>query len=144
HAYIRFASSAGSSGKYYILGMTTAEMYLIKAECLARDGKPGDAATVLRTLRRTRFTTNESADAIGGSLQEVLDERAREMSELWRIFDIKRLNGAENAGIKIVRHVLTDPSNLGSEKVIEILPNDKRYAIPFDLTQVLLMKWEQN
>ncbi len=36
------------------------------------------------------------------------DERMREMGAEWRFFDIKRLNGAENAGIAIRRKILSD------------------------------------
>ena len=142
HAYLRFAST--SAGKYYILWMTTAEMYLIKAECLARAGNTAEAANVLRTLRRTRFTTTEAADNIGGTLQEVLDERAREMSELWRFFDIKRLNGADNANIKVTRTVLSDYANINSAYTLEIGPNDPRWAVPISTQQIILMGWEQN
>ncbi|MDR0509923.1 MAG: RagB/SusD family nutrient uptake outer membrane protein [Rikenellaceae bacterium] len=143
HAYQRFASQNGSSGKYYLLGMTTAEMYLIKAECLARAGRTSEAAEELKTLRRTRFTTEAEADNIGGSVEEVLDERAREMTELWRFFDIKRLNGKENAGIKIKRTL--PGSTAGSPDVdVEILPDDPRWALPFTFQQVVLMGWEQN
>jgi len=144
HAYLRYSSSSGSSGKYYLLGLTTAEMYLIKAECLSRAGNTADAATALRTLRRARFTTTAAADAIGGSVQEVLDERAREMTELWRFFDIKRLNGAENANISIHRQVLTDVSDVTSAQNVVIAPNDSRWALPFTFQQILLMGWEQN
>ena len=144
HVYLRFASNSGSSGKYYILGMTTAEMYLIKAECLARAGNSAEAANVLKTLRRTRFTTTESADDIGGTVQEVLDERAREMSEIWRFFDIKRLNGAENANITIRRTILTTPSDINSAQVLEIGPDDPRWAVPITYQQLVLMGWEQN
>lgn len=144
HAYVRFVSSSGSSGKLYLVGMTTAEMYLIKAECLAREGKTAEAAQVLKTLRRTRFTTNAVADNIGGTLQEVLDERAREMTELWRFFDIKRLNGADKAGIKIKRTILTTPTDINSTSVIEISPDDPAWAIPINYQQTVLMGWEQN
>jgi hypothetical protein len=142
HTYLRFFSS--SFGKFYILGLTTAEMYLIKAESLARAGHVGEAAEVLRTLRRARFTTQAAADNIGGSVQEVLEERAREMSELWRFFDIKRLNGAENANIRIKRTILTDLTDINSIKDIEIAPDDPRWALPIQLQQAILMGWEQN
>jgi hypothetical protein len=144
HAYLRFSSSSGSSGKYYLLGMTTAEMYLIKAECLARAGQTSQAAAELKTLRRARFTAQIDADNIGGSVQEVLDERAREMTELWRFFDIKRLNGKENANIKITRAILTDLTSIGSATNVEMLPNDPKWALPFTFQQKLLMRWEQN
>lgn len=144
HAYLRFVSNAGSSGKYYILGLTTAEMYLIKAECLARAGQTGQAAEVLKTLRRTRFSDQASADNIGGTVQEVLDERAREMTELWRFFDIKRLNGAENANISIQRTVLKDYADINSAEQITIAPDDHRWALPITYQQLILMGWEQN
>jgi len=142
HAYQRFVSANGSSGKYFILGLTTAEMYLIKAECLARAGQTAEAANVLKTLRRTRFTTTGAADAIGGSVQEVLDERAREMTELWRFFDIKRLNGAENANIRIQRTILTIPNDINTTQAINIAPDDPRWAIPVTKKEKTLMGWE--
>jgi hypothetical protein len=144
HVYLRFSSSSGSSGKYYILGLTTAEMYLIKAECLARAGNTAEAATALKTLRRARFTTTEAAENIGGSVQEVLDERAREMAELWRFFDIKRLNGAEKANITIRRKILTNVTDINSVQEIEIQANDPRWASPLTTQQIMLMGWVQN
>ncbi|WP_321479081.1 RagB/SusD family nutrient uptake outer membrane protein [uncultured Bacteroides sp.] len=39
-------------------GLTTTEVYLIKAECLARDGKYGDAMDVLNTVRQKRILPN--------------------------------------------------------------------------------------
>ncbi len=142
HAYIRF--HAMTSGKHYMLGLTTPEMYLIKAECLARAGQTGQAAEVLKTLRRVRFTTQAVADDIGGSVQEVLDERTREMGEIWRFYDIKRLNGAENAGLTVSRTVLTDSADPGSGQTYVIQPDDPRWAMPIDRAQLILMGWEQN
>jgi len=144
HVYMRFINFAASPGKYYILGLTTAEMYLIKAECLSRAGNTAEAANVLRALRRTRFTTTAAADNIGGSLHEVLDERAREMSEIWRFFDIKRLNGADKANIKIMRTILTNPTDINSTQMLEVGPNDTRWAVPIDYQQMILMNWKQN
>lgn len=142
HAYMRFCTSG--AGKHYVIGLTTAEMYLIKAECLARSGQAATAAEVLKTLRRTRFTTQAAADDIGGSLQEVLDERTREMGELWRFFDIKRLNGAENAGIPVRRTIVTDFTDANATQTYEISPDDPRWALPIDPAQLLLMRWTQN
>ena len=142
HAFGRFGTA--SSGFYQILGPTTAEMYLIKAECLARAGNTAEAANVLRTLRRTRFTTQAVADNYGGSIQEVLDERAREMAMVWRFFDIKRLNGAENANIILKRTIMTDRTDMNSAIDIEILPNDPRWALSIPLEQCILMGWERN
>ena len=141
HDYKRFHCYGGADA---ILGMTTAEMYLIKAECEARAGNAAAAAEDLRTLRRTRFYDMVAAENIGGTIQEVLDERTREMGAFWRFYDIKRLNGAENANIHIRREILTDPSDINSRILLEIAPNDPRWAIPFYSQEVEMMGWAQN
>jgi tetratricopeptide (TPR) repeat protein len=140
HSYFRFYGN----GCINILGMTTAEMYLIKAECLSRAGKTAEAAEVLKVLRRTRFMNDASANNIGGSVPEVLDERYREMTGLWRFFDIKRLNGAENAGISIRRQILSDQKNPNSVIELVIGPNDGRWALPLYKVEAANMGWEQN
>lgn len=145
HTYHRFVNSSGSSGKYYILGPTTAEMMLIKAECLARAGKTGDAQIVLQKLRTTRFTTVETANKIGGSVQDVLDERRREMTSVFRWYDIKRLNGKENANISITKRRYSVLTDLQSPIITSTLaPNDPFYAWPLSPTQITLMGWENN
>ena len=85
-----------------------------------------------------------AAENIGGSVQEVLDERTREMGAFWRFYDIKRLNGAENAGIYIRRDILTDPSDLNSVTRLEIAPEDPRWALPFYSLEAEKMGWQQN
>jgi hypothetical protein len=142
HSYMRFHSN--TAGKYYLLGMTTPEMHLIKAECLARAGQTDQAAEELKTIRRTRFANQDIAEDIGGTVQEVLDERAREMGELWRFYDIKRLNGAEDAGITVTRTILTDYTDIDSSETYVIQPNDSRWALPIENSQLILMKWAQN
>lgn len=136
HNYSRFTGA--------VIGMTTAEMYLIKAECEARAGNTAAAAEDLKTLRRTRFMDNASAEAIGGSVQEVLDERFRELGAVWRFFDLKRLNGAEDAGIVVRREILTDPTDINSVTTLEIQPDDPRYALPIYPVELSNMDWEQN
>lgn len=140
HAYRRFFGT----NKAELIGMTTAEMYLIRAECLARSGKTAEAAEALRTLRRTRFITTEAADNTGGTVQDVLDERAREMGPLWRVWETKRLNGAENAGISLRRNILADKSDLNSVTELVIGPDDGRWAMPFHPLEAERMGWQQN
>ena len=140
YSYLRFNCNYAGS----ILGMTTAEMYLIKAECEARAGNTAAAAEDLRTLRRTRFYDRTAAENIGGSVQEVLDERFREMGDFFRFYDIKRLNGAENAGIHITREILTDPTDINSVTTLDIAPDDPRWALPFYRYEAERMGWEQN
>ncbi|WP_320913869.1 RagB/SusD family nutrient uptake outer membrane protein [Butyricimonas paravirosa] len=138
YSYSRFAGNS-------LIGMTTAEMYLIKAECEARSGNTGEAAETLRTLRYTRFMDEASAEAgVTGSVQDVLDERLREMGAFWRFFDVKRLNGAEDAGIYVRREILTNPVDLNTRTVLEIAPDDPRWALPFYTFEAEMMGWEQN
>lgn len=127
-----------------IIGMTTAEMYLIKAECQARSGDETGAAETLKTLRRTRFLNDVVAEDIGGTVQEVLDERFREIGAVGRFYDIKRLNGAENAGIYIRRDIMTNPTDKTSVVQLEIDPDDPRWALPFYSFEAASMGWEQN
>lgn len=141
YSFFRYKESGENTN---ILGMTTAEMYLIKAECLARSGKNEEAAEVLKTLRRSRFTNAEAANRIGGSIQEVLDERAREMTPFWRYYDIKRLNGAEKAGISLTREVLTDYKDISSRKRITIAADDSKWAFPIYKPELDKMGWQQN
>lgn len=140
HCYYRFHGN----GSVKMLGMTTAEMMLIKAECLARSGKNDEAAQVLKDLRATRFMNAEAANNIGGSVQDVLDERERELTNIWRFYDIKRLNGAENAGISINRVILSNPKDINSKTILTIAPDDPRWAMPIYRGEVANMGWEQN
>ena len=124
--------------------MTTAEMYLIKAECMARSGQNGEAAELLKTFRRTRFMNETAANNITGSVQDVLDERTREMGAVWRFFDMKRLNGAENAGLYIRRRILSDITDPDSVTELVIAPDDPRWAMPFNPEEADNMSWNQN
>src|SRR5690606_13863746 len=94
----------GYGGQAYpFTGLATDEIYLIKAECMARRNEVAQAIEILNTLRRHRFDNTKpfvQVDAADGeeALQKVLDERRREL--VWRCLrwqDIKRLNleGAE-------------------------------------------------
>ena len=140
-SYMRFTSNGTN---LVMLGMTTAEMYLIKAECEARAGHEADAAETLKTLRRTRFTEEAAADNIGGTLQDVIDERCREMGQLWRFFDMKRLNGTDHANLSIVREIMTDPTDLGTVTTLTIGPDDPRWAVPIYAPEAANMGWAQN
>ncbi len=52
------------SGMYNFGGITTVEVYLIKAECLARAEQVAEAITVLNTVRKTRILPSEYADIV--------------------------------------------------------------------------------
>lgn len=74
--------------------MRAAEMYLIEAEALARDGKDADAATVLFELASARDTQYTKSTKTGAALiDEILTQRRVELwAEGFRFYDLKRLN----------------------------------------------------
>lgn len=80
------------------LYMSVAEMYLIEAEALARQGQDGPAKTVLETLVKTRYPAY-SASSLSGTdlLNEILLQRRIELwGEGWSLLDIKRLKQGLN------------------------------------------------
>ncbi|MBQ6871776.1 MAG: RagB/SusD family nutrient uptake outer membrane protein [Bacteroidales bacterium] len=80
-------------------GPTTAEMILIRAECLARQNKVSDAMTEVNKLREVRMDASAPADrkyltasSQNEAVKVIIDERMREMPFTMRWFDIVRLN----------------------------------------------------
>ena len=74
--------------------MRSAEMYLVEAEALARQGKDAEARTVFALLEKNRnpsyVTTTSSGDKL---LQEILLSRRIELwGEGFRWYDLKRMN----------------------------------------------------
>lgn len=89
--------TAGSwAGDY--LYMRAAEMYLIEAEALARQGNDAQARTVLETLIKTRYPAYSAASFSGTSLvNEILLQRRIELwGEGFSLMDIKRTNQGLN------------------------------------------------
>ena len=93
--YIFYAETSMPSGP------TTAEMYLIKAECLARTGDITGAMSAVNVLHRARTVTG-SPDLVAATqaaaITVILQERRREMPFRQRWNDIKRLNNNDYAG----------------------------------------------
>ena len=98
--------TAGSWAADYLY-MRAAEMYLIEAEALARQGQDANARTVLQTLVQARYPAYSAAAFSGTNLiNEVLLQRRIELwGEGFALMDIKRLKnglnrptGADNHG----------------------------------------------
>ncbi|MEG1950551.1 MAG: RagB/SusD family nutrient uptake outer membrane protein [Odoribacter sp.] len=135
---IYFNETGTKSDKYNLMGESSggciilfrlAEMYLIKAEALVRQGKAGDARGVLEEFERSRYTdaVNIPTDA-DALLQEILDERTREfyMENDFRWLDMKRL------GIKVERTI--------SGEAFVLQPDDFRYCFPIPSKEIKLNK----
>ncbi|MGE5521100.1 MAG: RagB/SusD family nutrient uptake outer membrane protein [Candidatus Dadabacteria bacterium] len=80
------------------LYMRAAEMYLIEAEALARQGQDASARTVLTTLIQTRYPAYSISTLTGAALlNEILLQRRIELwGEGWSLLDIKRLKQGLN------------------------------------------------
>lgn len=115
-------------------GLAVDEMYLTKAECLVRQGMPGEGMDVLNAMLATRWKPGEykplTAENPQGALETVLTERRKELIRRglrWQ--DIKRLN-QEGAEIVLER--------VYGDEIFRLPPNDPRYAlaIPDDIIRL--------
>lgn len=86
----------GSFMMFYNFGITFPELYLTRAELLARKGRIADAMALVNTIRKKRFNIPDPSLTAANpedALQKVLTERRREMAYSgMRWFDMKRLD----------------------------------------------------
>lgn len=108
------------------MAMNVPEMLLIAAECEARVGSKENAMGHLNTLMKRRIKNFTPKTAIDNdkALQEVLNERRREMAMLGctRLIDLKRLN-REARFAKTITHTIE-----GTNYTLE--PNSGKYILP--------------
>ena len=122
---------------------TIAEMYLTKAEALARQGSWNEAMNVIQTLRVSRFMEGSdfslSATSQSEALTEILKERRRELPFVMRWYDIRRFayNETPEDDVELRRTFYTIENgevdfNTTKEYILSVKSN--RYAQPI-LTQ---------
>ena len=108
------------------LAVSSPEIYLIAAECEAREGSVERAMSLINKLRDNRIKNNTPLVATDRSdaLQKVLEERRRElaMSGMVRYIDLKRLN-QESQFAKTITHVT-------GEGMFSLEPNSPLYVLP--------------
>lgn len=108
------------------LAVSSPEIYLIAAECEAREGSIERAIALINKLRDNRIKNNTDIVATdrNDALQKVLEERRRElaMSGMVRYIDLKRLN-QESQFAKTVPHVT-------GEGTFRLEPNSPLYVLP--------------
>ncbi|WP_090787247.1 RagB/SusD family nutrient uptake outer membrane protein [Pedobacter sp. ok626] len=121
-------------------GLATDEMYLIRSECYARNGKISLALEDLNDLRRARWkgiyldliSTNPNT-----VLNYILTERRKELVFRGiRWSDLRRLNRDPRFAVTLTR-VLNGIS-------YSLLPNDKKYVFPIDDEEIKLSGVQQN
>ncbi|WP_164111774.1 MULTISPECIES: RagB/SusD family nutrient uptake outer membrane protein [Sphingobacterium] len=122
-------------------GISVDEVYLTKAECLARMGDSDKALEVLNALLLKRYVTGEFVEKQAANAREalklVLDERRKEllMRDL-RWMDLKRLNTEVDLQKTLTRTI--------DGRTIELLPNENRYALPFPNSVIQITGMKQN
>lgn len=127
-------------GFYGFAGLATDEVYLIKAECVARRGDFNGSMIVLNKLLINRFPASSFIPKQATSTQKALDivinERRKEL--VWRGArweDLKRLN-KEGANITITRIL--------DGVTYSLLPNDPKYVFPIPSGEIALSGIAQN
>ncbi len=124
-----FKGSYAGTAAYYMSfnGIATDELYLVRAECLARRGELTEAMATLNELLQNRYRhdgtfTGLHAATAEDALAQILLERQKELYfRGLRWMDIKRLNEA-GASISLTRIVK------GNRYVLPA--NDARFALP--------------
>lgn len=123
-------------------GLTTAEMLLIKAECLLRIGNSVEAQQLLSHMQKNRYVTGSTPDLSlltdKELMKEILLERRRELVYRdIRWSDLKRLNLEPEHQVTIERVV--------NGKVYRLQPNSTSYVLPIPyLIELEINKLPQN
>lgn len=132
----------GSYSGYGLLfnGVATDELYLMKAECLARKGYTIEAMDALNVLLAKRFKTGTYIANMAANAKEalsiVLQERRKELVfRGWRWMDVRRLNKT-GANITMSR-------NLDGKEYI-LAPNAAAYALPIPEDIIVMTGMKQN
>lgn len=131
----------GGSGAYGFSGLATDEVWLIKAECLARRGENLEALKVLSDLLKNRYVKGKAPSvsilqARGDVLMTIQEERRKEL--VWRSLrwsDIKRYN-REGQSIRLIRKV--------GERTFELSPNDNKFVLPIPDDEIAFSGITQN
>lgn len=123
-------------------GIATNEIYLIKAEALARLGNYSGAMTVLNSLLQKRWRTGTytplTASNANEALSKVIEERRKELPFTGNIAwsDLRRLNKDVRFARTLKRIVLNT--------TYELVPNSPKYVLPIPDEEIRLTGIPQN
>lgn len=145
-AGISFKGTYGNSPTDIFAGISTDEIYLIRAECSARKGDLTSAMKDLNDLLKTRWAKN-----IDGSTKYANQSAINEFDALSRIFserkkqlilrgvrwtDLRRLNQDPRFAITLKRTI--------GGKDFELEPNSYRFTFPFPIEVIQRSSMAQN
>ncbi|AIM36822.1 hypothetical protein KO02_08995 [Sphingobacterium sp. ML3W] len=136
-----FKGSFDKSNAFFF-GITSSEVYLIKAEAACRINQVGQALKAINKLLKTRWNNQVPYDGIaendaGQLLNIILDERRKELVFRGRRWaDLKRLN-LDPRFQKTLKRTIGD-------KIYTLEPNSQKYAFRLSETVVELAGIPQN
>lgn len=131
-----------SGGTLLFTGLTTAELYLVRAECRARKDDTDGAMRFLNALLENRWKSSTFSPFVADSPEEaltiVLAERRKELTgRNTRWTDLRRLNQDPRFAV-VQRRVLN-----GETYILQ--PDDaSRYCYPFPQDEINQYGYEQN
>ncbi|MDR6783779.1 tetratricopeptide (TPR) repeat protein [Pedobacter africanus] len=130
---VQFKGKYSHSASFNFFGIATDEIYLIRAECLARKGDLSKAMKDLNDLLRSRWAKNpdgsskyvdQTANDELTALHLILKERRKELILRGiRWSDLRRLNQDPRFAVTLKRTILG--------KEYTLAPNSDRYTFPF-------------
>ncbi|MBX3253292.1 MAG: RagB/SusD family nutrient uptake outer membrane protein [Chitinophagaceae bacterium] len=132
----------GSAYSIPFTGIATDEIYLIRSECYARQGKVTEAITDLNNLLITRWRAGTfspiTASTTEEALSKILQERRKELCfrPSLRWMDLRRLNLDSNYAITLNREL--------NGIVYTLSPNDLRYTYLIPSSVIEMSRIEQN
>ncbi len=145
----KYPGKVGSHVSNDVKVFRTSEMYLIKAECLARGGDLTGAADMIRQVRQARNYVPSAvvpAPVYGSATAayaDILTERRKELCyEGHRYIDLKRL-GAD-AGVSGTDRTPEDAVNSSATSPANILLGDYRFTLPIPQAERNVNPIEQN
>lgn len=131
----------GSTNAALFNGFATDEIYLIRAECFARNGNKDLALADLNTLMKKRISppyTDITATDAEDALQKILQERRKELIfRTLRWTDLRRLNKDNRFAKRLTR-----PKNTMTYVPLE--PDDLRYTMLIPLQVINTTNMRQN
>jgi hypothetical protein len=136
-----YGSYGGSIAQPAFGGIATDEIYLIKAECLARMNKVMESMEVLNKLLSTRWITGtfmpQAAVDRDEALSKIVMERRKELifrGLRWE--DLRRLNPDPKFSVTLMRSL--------DGQTYDLPPNDLKYIFPIPQNEIDLSGIQQS
>ncbi|WP_443946769.1 RagB/SusD family nutrient uptake outer membrane protein [Pedobacter sp. AW1-32] len=120
---------------YPTVGMKTTEVYLMLAECYAREGNLAESINIINQIRAKRITSGTVTLPVPTTIKDAMDiviaERRKELLLGFnRFFDLKRLNN-EPAYAKTITRTFPIVTKTVPQVTYTLPPNSRLYIIPF-------------